>query len=81
MSPPSAQPSLSLEQHAYLCLEIAVDPAREDEALARYGVTAADKVRADEHYRARIAADPELYARWSHAYTTYHAWFTQRPGP
>jgi hypothetical protein len=76
-----AQPSLSLEHHACLCLEIAVDPTREDEALARYGVTAADKARADEYYRAQIAADPELYARWSHAYSAHYASFTQRPRP
>ena len=76
-----AQPSLSLEHHACLCLEIAVDPTREDEALARYGVTAADKALANEYYRARIAADPELYARWNHAYSAHYARFTQRPRP
>jgi hypothetical protein len=76
-----AQPSLSLEHHACLCLEIAVAPAREAEALARYGVTAADKALANEYYRARIAADPELYARWNHAYSAHHARLTQRPRP
>src|SRR5262249_49916573 len=48
---PLAQPALSLEQHASLCLEIAIDPAREEEALVRYQVTAAGKACADEYYR------------------------------
>jgi hypothetical protein len=76
--PASSQPVMSLERHASLCLEIAVDPARTADALARYQVTAADKARADEHYRARCAADADLHAQWNHAYAVYHAWFTSR---
>ncbi len=84
--PPSAPPSvapppMSLERHASLCLEMALDPAHSAEALARYQVSPADKARADEFYRARIAADPELRAQWNHAYSVYHAWFTSRPRP
>ncbi len=79
--PPPPPPVMSLERHASLCLEIAVDPARAAEALARYQVSAADKALADEHYRARFAVDPELCAQWNHVYTAYHAWFTSRPWP
>ena len=71
---------MPLDRHASLCLEIAVDPARAAEALARHQVSAAEKQRADEHYRARMSADPELCARWNRAYEeAYHAWYKSRP--
>ena len=80
-TPTSAEPPMSLERHASLCLELAVDPAHAGEALARYQVTPAEKARADEYYRALIASDPERRAQWNHAYTVYHQWFTSRPRP
>jgi hypothetical protein len=77
----ASTPPVPLERHASLCLEIAVDPARAAEVLARYQVTAVEKARADDHYRARIAADPALGAEWNSAYSRYHAWFTSRLRP
>ena len=68
--PPHAlaeSPSLTLDQHAALSLEIAVDPTRADEALGRFHVTAADKAHLDEVYRARFSADPGLRAQWNTA--------------
>jgi hypothetical protein len=77
----NSTPPMPLERHASLCLEIAVDPAHAVDVLARYQVTAAEKARADDYYRARIAADPALGAEWNSAYARYHAWFTSRSRP
>jgi hypothetical protein len=70
---------MGLERHAYMSLELALDPTRTDEVLVRYEVTAEDRSRADAYYRSHLAADPELAARWHRAYTSYHAWFTSLP--
>jgi hypothetical protein len=76
-APPAAEePPMPMERHAYMCLELALDPARTDEVLARYGVSAEVRARADAYYRARLAVDTDLAARWHHAYAAYHAWFT-----
>jgi hypothetical protein len=78
---PEPPPSMSLERHASMCLEIALDPSRVAEVLACYQVTAQEKASADEYYRARIAVEPELGAQWNNAYATYHAWFMSRSRP
>jgi hypothetical protein len=75
---PGESPSLTLDQHAALCLEVAVDPARADEALGRFHVTAADKAHLDEIYRARLQADPALRARWNVAFETHRRWVASR---
>jgi hypothetical protein len=64
---------LALERHASLCLELAVDAAHADEVLARYQVTAAEKERLDQVYRALFAQDPALRAKWNRAFETYRA--------
>ncbi len=78
---PEPPPTMSLERHASMCLEIALDPSRVGEVLACYQVTAHEKASADEYYRARIAVEPELGAQWNKAYATYHAWFMSRSRP
>jgi len=78
---PEAPPPMSLERHASMCLEIALEPSRVGEVLACYQVTAQEKASADEYYRARIAVDPELGAKWNNAYAIYHAWFISRSRP
>jgi hypothetical protein len=80
-APAEEGPPMSLERHAYMCLEIALDPARTDEILARYEVTPEVRSRADTYYRAHLATDAELAARWHRAYASYHAWFTSQPRP
>jgi hypothetical protein len=67
-----------MERHASLCLELAVNPGRAEEALARYQVSAAEKEYADRHYKARSAADPAFRAAWNQAFETYRAWFNAR---
>lgn len=70
----SGPPKLTLEQHASLCVEIAQSPARTIETLARYRITSQEKVVLDQHYRDRIAADPEVRATWERSYQSYHVW-------
>jgi len=77
--PPPAQ-RLTLEQYASLCVEIALAPAREIEALARYRITPREKVLTDEYYRARIAASPEVSAAWERSFQSYQAWLQSRQG-
>jgi hypothetical protein len=78
--PPAAPPvSLPLERHASLCVELAVHPAHAGDVLARYQVSAADKARADEFYLAQMEADPDVRARWNHAFEIYRAWFMSQP--
>jgi len=45
------------------------------EALARYRVTPAEKLAADQHYAARFASQPGVRTAWDAAYATYRAWW------
>lgn len=78
--PPPAAERLTLEQYASLCVEIAIAPAREIEALARYRITPREKVLTDEYYRDRIAASPEVRAAWERSFQSYQAWLQSRQG-
>lgn len=78
---PSPPPSLTLEQHAYLCVELAIDPARSAETLARYHQTPVTKAQIDAYYRDKVAADPATRAAWNYAYQTYGAWLAARRPP
>lgn len=74
-SPPSGQGiPLTLEQHASLCVEIALHPERVAETLARYRLTPNTKDLVDAHYKTAALASPEVRAAWDRAYETYHAW-------
>lgn len=78
--PPPAAERLTLEQYASLCVEIALAPAREIEALARYRITPREKVLTDEYYRDRIAASPEVRVAWERSFQSYQAWLQSRQG-
>lgn len=69
---------LSLEQHASLCVEIALDPSRAAEALGRYRVTAARKAELDLLWKTRFSADPALELRWKEAYRLYSDFLAKR---
>lgn len=79
--PESALPSLTLEQHAFLCVELAIDPARSAETLARYRQTPETKAQLDAHYRDKLAAHALMRAAWNYAYQTYGAWLASRRPP
>ncbi|WP_437482585.1 hypothetical protein WME75_41145 [Sorangium sp. So ce1014] len=65
---------LSLEQHASMCAEIAIAPRNTAEILTRYGLTEATRPEVDEHWRARIAAEPGMGEAWQRAYVLYRDW-------
>jgi hypothetical protein len=66
--------ALSLEQHASLSVEVALEPARALATLARYGLTPEAKRALDEHYRAEVAKSPAVREAWERAYRTYYDW-------
>ena len=72
-SPPAG---LTLEQYASLCAELAFDPAKSDETLARYRVSAASKTELDQYWGARLAAEPALQTKWREAYQIYFGFLT-----
>lgn len=70
--PPSAAPTLSLEQYAALSTELIARPTAMRETLLRYGI--ADRAvwaEIDGGFRARFAKDPALYARWGELVQQY----------
>jgi len=69
----AAAPSLTLEQHASLCAELAYAPARAADVLGRYHVTAPMKAELDQHWQARFKADPAVERKWQEAYRIYFA--------
>jgi hypothetical protein len=80
--PPAAPfaPGLTLEQHASMCVEIALSPARVAETLARYRITPQEKVLIDRHYRDRVAASAEVRAAWERSYQSYQVWLQSNQG-
>jgi hypothetical protein len=70
------EPSLTLEQHASLCVELATNPERAPEIFARYRLTPDTKAQLDEHYRKLVSASPEARLAWNQAYKTYHEWLS-----
>jgi hypothetical protein len=67
-------PSLTLEQYASLCVEMALDPGRSGETLHRYGLTGEQASDVDAQWKARVAADPNVRAAFDLAYASYRAW-------
>jgi hypothetical protein len=76
----AAEPSLTLEQHASLCVELAVSPERAAETLQRYRISAEQKAHLDAHYRQKVAESPDARAAWDRAYQAYHAWLARSRG-
>ncbi len=74
----ATQARLTLEQHASLTCDIADAPHQALDTLARYGLTPADKVAADAHYRDRFAREPAAKAAWESACQTYRAYLATR---
>jgi hypothetical protein len=67
-------PSLSLEQYASLCAEVAMQPKQSDEIMRRYNVVNKAVRRAlDEHWEAQLASSPEMFARYNQAVMSHAA--------
>lgn len=73
--PTSTEPiSLTLEQYASLCVEIAQAPAKKPEITQRYGLSEENAARVDAYWRARIANEPETDKAFRWAYHSYQQW-------
>ncbi len=74
-------PALTLEQHAALTAELTMWPGYEREVLARFAVTAQQRVQADHFYAVRMANDPQAGEAWARAKQSHAAWLaTKRRG-
>jgi hypothetical protein len=69
---------MSVERHASLCVELALDPEGAGEILARYHVTPEEKERADLVFKDLFASDPALRAAWNRAFEIYRTWLLGR---
>ena len=76
--PAEKKPVLSLEQHAALTVEIATYPAHAMATLARYGITAPQKVELDQHYKRIVGSDSKAQATWHAAYSAHYAKLIRR---
>lgn len=76
---PAFKPSLSLEQHAALTVEIATYPAHALAILKRYGLTPPQKVDLDRHYQRIVSSDPAKQAAWHAAYGAHYATLVRMP--
>ncbi len=80
-APPRADTStLTVEQYASLCVDLAVDPGRAAETLRRYHLTPEQKQAIDAEWQARFARDATSWQAWDRAYKTYHAWIVGQRG-
>ncbi len=72
-----AHAPMTLERHAALCAEVAIQPGYEAEVLARNGVDGDLKVRADRFWKEQAAKDPATRAAWTRAFDAYPQMFTR----
>ncbi|MFT3775477.1 MAG: hypothetical protein QM820_59780 [Minicystis sp.] len=78
VAPPSRREArLTLEQHASLCVELAMQPQQASPVLARYGLTLEEKAALDAEYKAKVEANPALREAWNSAYQTYYNWLVR----
>ena len=70
--------SLTIEQYASLCVEIAMAPAKKHEITQRYGLADEHAARIDAYWRGRIANEPEIDKAFRWAYHSYQQWLARR---
>ena len=74
----AAPPQLTLEQYAWMCVELALYPAHTPEVLRRYGVDAEQRARLDAYWGARVRGDGNVKAAWDRFYIEH---WTRLRGP
>ena len=73
-SPTSNVPTLTLEQYAALCAELAMFPNAVEQTFSRYRLTSLrDRLSVDLAWRERLRRDPAENARWQALYAHYTA--------
>ncbi len=76
---PNPEPiSLTIEQYASLCVEIALNPTQRREITQRYGLSDEHASRIDAYWRARITNEPEIDKAFRWAYHSYQQWLARR---
>jgi hypothetical protein len=79
-APPGEASTLTVEQYASLCVDLAGDPARAAETLRRYHLSPEQKRAIDAEWHARFAREPSAWLAWDRAYKTYQAWIAGQKG-
>jgi hypothetical protein len=74
----AAIPQLTLEQYAWMCVELALYPAHTPEVLRRHGVNAEQRARLDAYWGARVRGDGSVKAAWDRFYIEH---WTRLRGP
>jgi hypothetical protein len=75
----NARPSLSIEQYAALCAELAAYPGQVVHVHQRYGIVSDDaRVALDEAFALRFSNDPSLQRRWQALVAHYTRWYQQQ---
>ena len=77
-TPPAASPDdepvpLSIERYAALCVDLIDEPHAHARVLARYGITAAQKLMLDVHWTQKMAEDTTTWLAWECACTQHRA--------
>jgi hypothetical protein len=76
---PNPKPiTLTLEQYASLCAEIAQAPSMKHEITARYALSEENASRVDTYWRGRIASEPDVDQAFRWAYHSYQQWLARR---
>lgn len=79
-TPPGEASSLTVEQYASLCVDLAGDHAHTAETLRRYHLSPEQKQAIDAEWHARFARDPSAWLAWDRACKTYQAWIAGQKG-
>jgi hypothetical protein len=73
-------PTLTLEQYASLCAEIAVFPERANAIFQRHGLGALrDRLHVDLAWKERLRRSPAEYRQWQELYQHYKAYWIKDP--
>lgn len=75
---PELAPRLTLEQYAWMCVELALYPAYRLEVLRRHGVDEEQRSRLDAYWGARVREDVSVKAAWDRFYAEH---WTRLRGP
>lgn len=68
---PSNAPQITLEQHAQICVELALYPAHKIDILRRYGIDEEQRCGLDGYWGARVRADPSMRTAWNRHYVEH----------
>lgn len=78
---PPAPPTLTLQQYASLCAELAMFPDRTEDTFHRYGLgNQRDRLTADLGWQERLRRNPEEYQAWQRLFQRWREHFEGQQG-